>query len=311
MPNIDEKLYLTFGEGGIDPQARVAAGETTQTDLDRLHEFLLTHEAYDDLDPQLALFPGQCVDGRGIDTLGANAAGGTFSIVMGDALSNQAYRPSETSTAPEHAVVVYEEVQKRGGRIGTHNDVHKHGPNCGCGAQDRLNGDEAQEQKSFILPFITRRHTEIKNFLTGLRYTQTGDLVGVEIPDETDKLVASRAQELISEDYATDGVALEQASVMVAGEESVATLGEKHPHHLEAALVIDTRPNKTLNRKKIEELFGGNLQAFYVNVASLASGADKMSISPQDMHQRLIASLYYNVATAGVLGGPGLEIIVL
>lgn len=74
---------------------------------------------------------------------------------MGDVLTGNRYRrPGEK--AADHARNVYSEIIKHGGTIGTHDDTHARGPDCGCGAQYRLDNLETPAKPS-ILEYITRR----------------------------------------------------------------------------------------------------------------------------------------------------------
>lgn len=74
--------------------------------------------------------------------------------------------------------------------------------------------------------------------------------------------------------------------------------------------MIDTRPDKKLNDKKVAQLTNNNLKVFYLNVASLITSADQMSLDTEAAHDQLCAMLYYNLATTAVLAGPGLGIVV-
>lgn len=57
MNKMAEKVYLTIGEGGIDPAIRVKNGETNDQDLDRLYEALLSDELYDNVDQSMMTIP--------------------------------------------------------------------------------------------------------------------------------------------------------------------------------------------------------------------------------------------------------------
>src|SRR5258708_2916070 len=85
----NQPTTLTIAEGGIDPQTRLQQGIIISQTLDELIARLQAGDFYDDVDVQS--IPGTCVDGRarvdGQQKLNANASGGTFSLVVADALS--------------------------------------------------------------------------------------------------------------------------------------------------------------------------------------------------------------------------------
>lgn len=278
-----ETMLFTIGEGGIDPEARIGNGEITRELLEEVTARLQTDEFYDDIDPDL--ISAGCVDGRG-DEIGPNSAGGTFSLVMADALTDQTQRnPGEK--APAHLRTMFTLLQKLGFTVRGHGDMQAHDPNCGCGAEDKLDSNEAD--KPSILEYITRRGAEIRTFLGTL---------SVQVSDAQHTKTTRRAQELRDEGYATNGTELRAATIDVAGEAAAPKLPGMH---VEGILVIDTRAGKALNRKRLHDAFGGQIDAFYLNVPALQLGTKQLATSEQEAADRFVSGLYYNVATAATL----------
>lgn len=289
---IQETQLFTIGVGSIDPQARVAAGEITEQQIDNFIDALKSDEFYVDIDP--AAVPHNCVDSRTL-SLGPCAAGGTFSLVMGDALTVQRYRmPGET--APEHAVRYYSELIKVGQKIGGHDDEFAHGSSCGCGAQDRL--DATEKNPASILKTIAEYGDELRT---------TASLLGVDVDDKLHDRVVSQAVSLSDEGYATTGAALREAYVEVAGLEAVETVKGKHK---EVVVVVNKQSGKSINHPKLREVFGEDVNAFELDVASLATGCEVLSLSPEEALQQFVGALYYNLATTKVLAGPSLRVLV-
>jgi len=298
MPQEIEQMFLSTGEGKIDPATRVQAGEITEVEINDFSERMAT----DEFDAAIAALsiPNICVDGRGQSDgeqlLGGNAAGGTFTLVIADALTNGAYR-KDGENAKDHAKNIYAELKKAGHDIGVHDDDHATGENCGCGAEDRLD-NAADPNAPTILGFIERRGNELFGMLRSLN---------IPVSEELEAKIISNATKLRAEGYATNGADLRRAAVDVAGESSVVKLTGVHN---EVLARINLKPGTTLDRKKIAETFGPNYQAFNVDVPSIEFGVDQISQSVEEKHEKLVAALIYNLATASVLAGPSLRVVV-
>lgn len=297
MPQVREFSYLTLGEGAINPKERINSGEIAEQTVDQFAERI--DDYYVELDSGI-LIPTKCVDGRGrldgLRVLGYNAAGGTFSLVMGDALTYQRYRHSGEK-APEHAKRVFGELKKKEQTIGGHDADHTVSEaDCGCGAEDRL--DDLDPAKPSILRYIARRGGDIRALL---------DSIGIDVTDEQHEMILANSQQLIAEHYATGGAALRDAFVETSGEESLERLTGSHN---EVLLAINTQRGTTLDRAKIARELGPEYQAFNLDVPALEDGAGLLSIPPKEARAQFIAALYYNVATAAVLAGPSLRVVV-
>jgi|GEM_PF-4374911 len=288
-----ERRYLDIGEGTIGPEELLANGETTQAEIDEFRERLLTDEFYDEVEPDEIV--DSCVDGRGTEEVGPSGAGGTFSYVMGDALTHQVMRrPGEK--APSHARRFFRALKNLGKKIGGHDDeTHQHGPTCGCGAQDKLDPRDGQPS---ILKYIIRRANDIRSFL---------ESYGVVVSNTQHHLISQQAQQLHDEEYAMNGADLREVTKEIGGEKSVRTLPGSHK---EVFAVLILNPRKKLNRARIHAAYGGRLQAFAINVPALSYGSTLLSASESEADDRFKGALYYNVATTAVLASRGLEILV-
>lgn len=292
MPEIKQHLRLTLAEGSIDPDTRVANGEFSNEQIDDFCDDVLS-ESYDTpIDPKA--IPNVCVDGRG-QKIGPNAAGGSFTLVMADALTTQSYR-KQGETASQHSKTLYEELTKMGYEIGGHDADHAGDGDSGCGAQDRLDNIHNRSKPS-ILEFIGRGGNEIRNYLS--------ENVGFDVDDATHELIVENSKQLRTEAYAGSGSELKDAVVEVAGEESIEHLKDDH---FEVLLKLYLRKGVALDRVKLREVYGDKLQAFAANVPNIKVGTDAISLSPEEASAKLAAALYYNVATASVLAGKGLRV---
>jgi hypothetical protein len=289
-------VTLSIAEGSIDPLQRVQTGAINAQTINDLCSWLRTPEPYVVISG--AVVPTACVDGRsrkdGTTVLGFNAAGGTFSLVMADALSHNDFRP-QTEHAHEHARSIYRQLLAIGYPIGGHDDDDAQYPACGCGAEDRL--DSIDPTRPSILRFIIRRGAEIRTMLEGL---------GLLIDDSLHETILAHSADLIKEGYFKTGDALRQAIIELAGEEAMVTL---HGAHKEVALVLNSDITTSLNRQVICDRFGPKYQVFNLDIAALERAVTVIALSAQEAHEKFIAAVYYNLATAAVLAGPSMRII--
>lgn len=293
-----KQRFLTLGAGSIDPNERIKSGEISQLEIDQIAKAIENGQFYESLEAWH--IPTKCVDGRSrVDNkivLGSNAAGGTFSLVMADALTHQSYR-RQNDNAPQHARRLFNELIKKGYNIGGHDDDVARNRFCGCGALDRLDSFADLSQLS-ILAFINQQASAIRIFIEDLGY---------EVDRALQNLIVSRAEQLIHEHYPRDGITMKEVFIDVAGKTSIETL---HGRHNEVALVINTRAGTTINRTALAVAFGPLLQVFNLDSAAIASSTEIIALTVQEAYEKFIAALYYNVATAGILAGPSLRVIV-
>ena len=279
---------LGIGIGSIGPDARIERGEI---ELQRLQEFLGRLASGDLFARTDLVIPAMCVDGRLPENkqleLLPNSSGGTFTLVVADALVH-----GHDGNAAGHAHDVYAQLAGKGYKIGGHDADHASGEGCGCGAEDNLQA---------ILGFIADENnaSAIRRFIESL-----GEHVDAGVHEE----LVAQAQSLLQSGY-TDatGKNLRQAFVDTAGEGSVVTLSG--PHN-EVALVVNTRAHETYDRIDARNEFGDAYQAFNVDVEAVREGTKIMSETDDDATKMHIAALYYNVAVAAVLAGPDLRVVV-
>jgi hypothetical protein len=294
MPASHLQALLTIGEGTIGPAGRVARGEISEQRVDQLEADVRTDRFYRQL-PEGVFIPDECVDGRLGGNLGPNAAGGTFTVVMGFALTGEQLRENG-ETAPKHAARVYRYLLDRGHRIGGHDDEQAHGPNCGCGAQDKLDNQDPSQPS--ILGYIERRSDDVRSAIESL---------GVEVSDNLHAKISSQATALRQEMYATTGADLRQAYVETAGDQSVSTLKGMHN---EVLVVINTQEDTTLDRNAMAAEYHDEYEVFNVDAWAIKKSFDSMALSAEEANENYIAALYYNVATAAVLADSSLRVVV-
>ncbi|MDQ5963072.1 MAG: hypothetical protein QG629_154 [Patescibacteria group bacterium] len=236
-----------------------------------------------------------------------NAPGGTFSLVVADALTTQRFM-HDGDTAYEHAKSVFTTL------IDTMNDeAHRKIIPGACidgrngdrtsdsivGGHDGEHGEDdcgAQKRLTEILGFIASRGADIRSFL---------ESQGIAVDDETHDLLLGRSQELATSGYVSDGLAIRKAYTETAGEDSVVTLKGNHGE-LEAELNFD--PSVTLDREQIAAKYGPNCNVFNVDIGVFGPAAEATSISEKEAKQKEVALHYYTVATSAVLGHTSLPV---
>lgn len=280
--------------GAIEPAPRIARGEIDAAQVDHLVEALRTDELYVSID----------------DEHGPNAGGGTFTLVVADALTATPRFHEPGLNAAEHAKRVYgflmEHHNNTKGRriiprvcidgrlpvegsavnkavVGGHDD--EHGPD-GCGFQKHL---------PTILKYIAERGDDVRTFLS---------LRGVDVSESTHQVLVRRSGLLLTDGYTSPATALRGAMVEAAGENAVTMLAGGH---MEVAEGINVQAGRTLNRHKIREEFGIGYDVFGLDVVPLQESAALLSLKKTEEDQRFGASMYLNVAAGLVLGGPSLR----
>jgi hypothetical protein len=296
-PTSPSGTFLAIGIGTIDPSTRVEQGLISDQVIDQLASWLRTPEAYQKASDLPV--PTQCVDGRsrkdGLQSNGYNAAGGTFSLVMADALSHGSYRRAGESAAV-HARHIYEQLLAEGFTIGGHDDTSAVAPACGCGAEDKL--DSKDLSKPSILRYIANHGRDIR---------QTLDTLSINVKDALHIRIIENSKALVKEGYATNGRALRQVIIDLAGSKAIVTLDGDHQ---EVALVINTETGTTLDRRNLTTHYGVHYQVFNLDVPAIEAAAKIISFSVNEAHEKFIAALYYNLATTAILAGPSLRLIV-
>lgn len=282
--------------GTIGPSARIDSGAISQVTVNEVVESLRGDEFYVEIG----------------DNFGPSSAGGTFTLVVADALTTNRFRTGIESAA-DHAKKLYgwllenkDDAASRkiiprvciDGRlpaddyvndsvIGGHDDEHGED---GCGAQKNLGA---------ILRFIAERGGAVRQFL---------EERGVQVSEELHQMLTANSRDLSSPEtgYVSSGAELRGAFVATGGERTVAQLQGSHN---EVVGVVNTEAGKTLNRKKLRETFGDAYESFEIDVAPLKDATATISLTDEEAEQKFIAALYYNVATTLVLGDPSLRTV--
>ena len=287
----------TFARGTIEPQPRIDAGNITKTEVD---EFVAALQADDLYDETQNFMPKCCVDGRhradNACQLGANAAGGMFSLLAADMLSpTQTLRRGATSTKEYTGNLCAFLNERFAGQFGDHNaDSVAQQTDSGCGAIDKM---------PVAVGLIAHHGDELRELATA---------VGMEITaDDFDKIIARARLIADEQDIAIDaGATMLESLRKAAGDTSIETLTGIHN---EVAVVINERDNTTLNRAKIKARYGDRLQAFNYDHWAMRKAVREICQSKDDVAEarlKLAAADLYNLAVTCTLAGPSLRGVV-
>lgn len=234
-----------------------------------------------------------CYDGRpnqGGNQLGAKAAGGVNTVVAGLALSGKR-NPGES--APQHVARVAGELKARGKKVGGHIAAEIHGDaavECGCGAADK---------EDAALVYIAAYRDNLRDFLNNL---------GIEVSKDLSEEIGLQAQGLVDEGYAAhQGRNVVEAIKAVGGEDSIEVL---EGDHKEVAAVLNLVAGTTLDKDKLRDILGDDIQVFGVDVWAIKQNADELASDPTEAHKLFVAMLYYNLGVAAVLCNASLRVAV-
>lgn len=282
-----EKLYFELGnaaKGAIEPQPE-------QMDrLDEATERIAGGEFHVDVLPGL-IIPAVCVDGRWPSPLAPNAAGGTLTVYVGDDLTTKRFA-AEDGTTRSGLKNTIEVLQGEGHEVGGHTDMHaverlSEEPDsgaCGCGACVKMN---------LIYKYISENGDFLRDTVASLSAEPVGHEGIVKAAGERTQF--SEGKELYD---AVKEAAKPEFAPAVEGD------------HLEAVLVMNMREGTTLDREALAEAYPG-IMAFNADVWSFKHAADATSLSGEESGQKQTGMAYFNIATACVLGGPKLRVVVL
>lgn len=271
--------------GNIGPEGRLESA-----DVDHACEVAASDAVYSRIDNNSL---DHCYDGRpnqGGNQLGAKAAGGTNTIAAGLALIGK-HNPDEK--ASDHVARVAAELRSRGKKVGGHTAAEIHGDtavNCGCGAADRENDAFA---------YIAACRDELRDFLREL---------GIEVSDELSREIGLQAQALFDAGYAAnEGRNVVESIKRIGGSDSIETLEGTHK---EVAAVLNLVDGTTLDKDKLKDMLGEDVQAFGVDVWAIKQNADELASGSAEAHKLFVAMLYYNVGVAAVLCNASLRVVV-
>lgn len=274
----NDTLLLEYATGTIEADA---------TQLDRLDEFTERLAAGEFFVPTDVRIVCDCVDGRcgAVRPFRPNSAGGTESIMVADDLTYKRFAESTDSTT----VAQYQNTLKFLGAgnqpVGGHTVEGVNPPGSGCGANDKL---------ANIYQFISA-HGDVMRDLAGR--------LGIDVDQETHDMIVGNAGSRIT---FSEGSELLDALDEHPGAQTSLLEGP----HREVLVTVNMRVGTTLDREAVREEFPDH-QAFNVDAWALENTARLLS-SDEDEVKRLVAAMvYYNLATAHVLGGRTLRIVVV
>lgn len=254
---------------------------------ERLDEFTERVGSGEFLRPTDATVVSDCIDGRcgAVGTLLPNAAGGTESLMVADDLTSKLFAGDDSSTlAQYHKLLDF--LQDNSCPIGGHTADGASGHSSGCGANDKL---------SAIYEFIATHGDVLRELALNL---------GVDADDETHSLIVKNAAERSS--FSEGDELLEELRC-----HQQAKLSVLKGNHREVVAIINTRSGTTLDRDAVRDAFGDDYQAFNVDVWAFPGSAAKLASDQTDKARKVVAMVYYNLATAHVLVGPALRVVVV
>lgn len=235
--------------------------------------------------------PARCVDGRlpekDTSLLVPNAAGGTISLFVADDLTTKSYQGEDDSTLAGLRRVITD-LTAKGYLVGDHTDSHASGDISGCGANDKL---------SNIYHYIAEHGEAMRELVVQL---------GIQVAPETHKLIIQNT----AERHAFSG-GIELLHALEQSTPNGALIDHLTGDHHEVVAVVNNRPFTTLDRRALQAEFGPWYQAFNIDVWAFQKAAQIISHTSEEAQQKMIAMVYYNVATACVLAGPHMRIVTL
>jgi hypothetical protein len=283
---IENEIQPTFIELG---EAGTGSIEVQENQLERLEEFTRRVASGEFHRSTKGVIPCTCIDGRcGGGELMPNAAGGSETLMVADDLTTKDFAlDGDSSTCGQYKNMV-KFLKDSGYPVGGHTALERHGAPSGCGANDKLPA---------IYAYIAQNGDTLKGLAVSL--------LGYEITDEDHALIISNAQ--ARSDF-SGGDELLQVLQSEGGRVDMLR-GE----HTEVMAVINRRKGTTLDRDALEAEFGDGYEAFNDDEWSFEEGARVISHmgGEEEIRRKRIAMLYYNLATAGVLCGPKMRVVIL
>lgn len=214
------------------------------------------------------------------------AAGGTNSLFVADALTTERYRIPATADLDQYLDDFCGALALNNIPIGGHKDNHNHeNGSVGCGACDNANK---------IMAVMSQNADHIKNACESL---------GIKISSQQHQQIIKKADAFASQKF------FENGEKLVGTYDKYGQVTMLGGDHKEVVLVINRQPNTTINRPKIEAELGRDMQAFNLDIWALENGVRKISLSEEEAQLKLIAALYYNMATVYTLAGPSLRVV--
>lgn len=229
-----------------------------------------------------------CVDGRP-DTdfveLRPNSAGGSESLMVADDLWGKKFaKGTDGSTLAQYANVL-RFLDKNGLECGGHTAHGSEAPGSGCGANDKLED---------IYRYITDKGDVLRDLAGQLGVVISEEMHAQITGNASTRTTFSTGRELLDELQEHDS-------------SHVAQLDGKHR---EVVTIVNTKYGTTLDRAALAAEFP-DLQAFNVDVWALEETARAITSSDEEFAGVFTALVYYNLATASVLGGSNMPVVVV
>ena len=261
----------------------IQANDTQREQLDEITEALAAGEFHTIVDGYSLC---KCIDGRyGGFGLYPNAAGGTETLMVADDLTAQRYGDSDTPTVDILQAVIAR-LESREQLVGGHSDEQAGDARSGCGAHDRL---------ADIYSFIANHSDRLRSLAESL---------GVAVDDALHERITDNASRRVDFSNGADMTALYI-------EDEARHYEVMRGAHAEVAAVVNLMPDTTFSRDDFERSFGEAYQAFNIDAWAFEEAASQLYESPQEIADAVAAMAYFNFATAHVLCGPQMRVIVL
>ncbi|PID31473.1 hypothetical protein CR983_00780 [Candidatus Saccharibacteria bacterium] len=232
-----------------------------------------------------------CIDGRCGGQSRASSAGGTISLMVAADLTRGG--ADERVATADMLRQTIERLHDRHLPIGDHDDDHTAGEKTGCGANDNL---------AKIYRVIAEKGDSIRDLARRLGF---GELVADD--------AVCRAIEQAAARRSTFSTPADLTRVLLDTPDAV--VDTLHGEHNEAMIVINRRPDTTLDHQAMADAIGSEeFEAFDVDAWAFEDSARAVADDPDDSAEvsaKTTALLYYNLATALALCGPEMPIVTL
>jgi hypothetical protein len=259
--------------------------EPTEVQLQRLDQLVVGVQSWEYFVQTGALIPYGCMDGRPGGRLVPCAAGGTLSLVVAaDLVGSQDAKDVSTAELTRN---VFRTLDARDFPVGDHSAEGATGDSSGCGANDNLRA---------IYSLLQDTSEEVR---------QLAGIFGVRPTDEDhSELMANAARRT----EFSSGSDVLQAMRDESPAENIDTLRGKHQ---EALIVINKRRGTVLDRDRIAQDYGDDMQLFVIDAWTFEDAAKALYPGADEaiLQRAVTAIAYYQIATALTLCGPGMRVV--
>lgn len=132
----------------------------------------------------------------------------------------------------------------------------------------------------------------------------TARQMGLSFSDEQHSQIIKKAGEISENNMFGNGFSL----VETYGKYGV--ISALQGDHKEVAVIINTKNQTTLDWKKVATDLSGNMQAFNLDIWALKNGVNRISLNQAEADIKMLAAVYYNLATLYTLAGPSLRVAI-